>query len=133
MKLYIDCHGVLTDSSLYIDMNGKTHLERFNLRDKDAIRSLILKGWEVVIYTQSDSHTIRQFASLCGAKVQVSHDKPQPEGIYYAIGDTETDKQLLEGALNAFCPADSVVRVKHINVLKTKGGEGCIMELCKYL
>lgn len=58
------------------------------------------------------------------------------ESTYIAISDDVPDKELLENATLAFCPADAEDEIKAIDgiiVLTKKGGEGCVREAVNML
>lgn len=137
----LDCDGVMTDGTVsYPDMG-----RRFNLRDGHGIE-LLKKHTNIVPYVMSgegDQSIVLRCAKLgvighlssSNKYRQMSYDdtlfEAKKSGMYIAISDDVPDKELLENATLAFCPADAEDEIKAIDgiiVLSKNGGSGCVRE-----
>lgn len=138
MIVAIDFHGVLTDGKLNITADGKTPYETVHVRDIAAIRELIARGYEVYIVTSSKSPIIDAFCQKvkCNKITDRLKRNVFTDQQYIAVGDSAFDCELLKNAYKSYCPADAEQVVKelpNINILKTKGGGGCISEILNEL
>ena len=132
----IDFHGVLTNGKINVAANGATHYECVHVKDISAMRELAARGFEVYIVTSSSSPIIDAFCKKVGCVKIESRVKDDvlKDKAFVAIGDSSFDYKFLLNAKLAFCPADSedvLLNDPHINVLQTRGGEGCVYELLK--
>ena len=135
-----DIDGVLTNGKLTIDSNGEKLFKQFHTRDVRAIRELIFNGYEVYLVTADEWEGARHFAEKVGAMFLNLRDKSHVLTIinkpFIAIGDDAWDIPMLNDAEEKYCPKDahySVQKLKGINILKTKGGEGVVAELINYI
>jgi YrbI family 3-deoxy-D-manno-octulosonate 8-phosphate phosphatase len=140
----IDCDGVMTDGTVsYPDMG-----RRFNLRDGHGIQ-LIQEQTNIkpIIMSGEDDQSILKRCKKLGADYYLGvgdkynfikningtvfeTDVDLSNG-YIAISDDIPDKELLENATLAFCPADAEDEIKAIDgiiVLSKNGGSGCVRE-----
>lgn len=135
-----DCDGVLTDGKFWLTGNGEI-TKGFNTRDVRAIKELISWGYEFWIVTASSWPGMEHFAKKTGAAVIVERDKSKVKDLfdgrpYMAIGDDVWDVKMLDNAQYAFCPYDAnelVINRIGVVKLKSKGGDGCIVELVSLL
>ncbi len=130
----IDCDGVLTDNKVWYDNNGN-RTKGFNSSDVWAIRELISMGYYVIIWTASTWPGLEQYAKRTGADIRIQRDKGGLEDYdFICVINDVFDKPLYDSAIRSYCPSDAYIKGwKHINPLKTKGGEGVIAELVKIL
>ena len=139
--IVIDVDGVLTDGKLTIDHRGEKLFKSFHTRDVRAIRELVANGIEVYLVSADEWAGSRHFADKVGAEFMYMRDKKRLVEMlanrrWGCIGDDAWDVALLQGANMAFCPADadvSVKKIRHITVLETRAGAGCIAEIVTLL
>jgi N-acylneuraminate cytidylyltransferase len=151
IKLFItDIDGTLTDGGMYYSENGD-ELKKFNTRDGMGLQMLREAGIKTAIITSEDRQLnqrraeklkvdyIRQ-GKVNGGKVAVAQEIANEMGISMQevayIGDDINCIELLSKVGYAACPADACEKVKMvpgIAVMKKKGGEGCVRELCEKL
>lgn len=132
----IDCDHVLCDGVYYPSMGRK-----FNLRDGHGITILKQRtNIEPIIMSGEDDESIRRRAEKLDVPFRSTSNKRrllnnwyscQKGCVYIAISDDIPDKELLENATLAFCPADAENEIKAIDgiiVLSKNGGSGCVRE-----
>jgi 3-deoxy-D-manno-octulosonate 8-phosphate phosphatase (KDO 8-P phosphatase) len=132
MVFCIDIDGCLTDSKIWVTHKGEIS-KGFNSRDLAAIRELIAYGHEVHIVTASSWPGAESYLKRSGASLHILRNKEEiPFHYDVALGDSAWDIPMLRKAKFMFCPADAQSEVRimnHMNVLKTKGGEGVMCEI----
>lgn len=137
-KICIDFHGVLTNGKVNITSDGEYLFETVIVRDIAAIRELIAMGFEVYIITSSKSKIIDSFAKKVGCEKITSRIKDDLfiDTEYIALGDSAFDYKFLLNAYIAFCPKDAedvLLEDGRIQILRTKGGDGCVYELLQWI
>lgn len=151
IKLVIsDVDGVLTDGGMYYSENGD-ELKKFNTRDGMAFQLMRERGIKTAIITSENTKMVERRAAKLhidylmqgkrnGGKLEAAKEICEKMGIKLSevafVGDDVNDIELLEEVGFAFCPSDaaeSVRKLGRIIILSTKGGEGVIREMYKYL
>lgn len=149
IKLFItDVDGTLTDGGMYYSENGD-ELKKFNTRDGMGIQMLRESGIKTAIITSEDRQMNQRRAEKMkvdfirqgranGEKVAVAQEIAQELGITIQevayIGDDVNCYELLNMVGLAACPADAcdiVKSIETINIMKRKGGEGCVREFAE--
>lgn len=145
--LVMDVDGVLTDAGMYYSESGD-ELKKFNTRDGKGLELARKNGFKTAIITNENTKIVERRA----AKLQINYvfqnssNKEKVlrklssdsgiklEEIAY-IGDDLNDLPAIKIAGLSACPANAVREVKELVdiVLKTKGGEGAVRELCDLL
>lgn len=144
IPLILDVDGCMTDGTVSYPSKER----RFNLRDGHGLE-LLQKRTNIVPFIMSgeaDAGITRRAEKLgikcyLGVKNKYTHMsyderlrkvKLANNGSgYIAISDDIPDKELLENATLAFCPADAEDEIKAIDgiiVLSKNGGRGCVRE-----
>ncbi len=138
-----DVDGVLTDGSVLVTTNGEM-LRKMNVKDGYALKTALLKGYNICIITGGSNEGVRD--RLLG--LGVSHiylgahhkEKPlleyldmhqiAPKNVLY-MGDDLPDIPPMRKVALASCPQDAVAEVKAIcdYVSHRKGGEGCARDI----
>lgn len=138
----LDVDGVMTDGTVSYPSRER----RFNLKDGHGIELLTkTTNIEPILMSGEDDASIGERA----CKLKIGYHLGVPDKYkklksiiteynhifyrekYIAISDDIPDKELLEKASLAFCPADAEEEIKKIDgiiVLSKKGGEGCVRE-----
>lgn len=146
IKLFLcDVDGTLTDGGMYYSEKGD-ELKKFNTRDGMGMQMLREAGIKTGIITSENTKIVENRAKklkvdfLCqgkreGGKLEVAKDICDQMGITLDevayIGDDINCMELLETVGTKACPADACEKVKNvpsINVMKRKGGDGCVRE-----
>lgn len=146
IKLFLsDVDGVLTDGGMYYSENGD-ELKKFNTRDGMAFELLQKAGIKTGIITSENTKIVERRAFKLkvdylyqgkreGGKLAAAKEICIKENITLAnvayIGDDINCIDLLESVGIAACPIDAmeaVKKIKNIQVLKMKGGEGVVRE-----
>ena len=149
VKLFLcDVDGTLTDAGMYYTENGD-ELKKFNTRDGMGLQLLQKKGLKVGIVTSENTKMVERRAAKLGidylrqgkrdgGKLSSAREICQEMGITIQevayIGDDINCKELLSAVGFAACPADAMDEVKAIcgiEVMTTKGGEGCVREFAE--
>lgn len=141
-----DIDGVVTDGKIYT--NGQQGLYKtLALKDLDALTELKKMGYILGAITGEDNAftdhlktelPVDFFYSSKEKKnklLELIHKESLDiEEIIY-VGDGKYDIPVIEFVKWSMCPSDAIgeVREKAKVVLKTKGGEGCIAEICKWI
>jgi len=142
--LVLDVDGVLTDTSLTFDEDGKEY-KTFNAKDGQGIVSLNNAGFITAIITARLNGTVRhRFNNLkmtklyegCKNKIQALRElmkeyNLKEEEIAY-MGDDLPDICVLKVVGLPCCPNDAVEEVKqYAKFISSKnGGKGAVRELC---
>ena len=151
IKLVIsDVDGVLTDGGMYYSENGD-ELKKFNTRDGMAFQLMRERGIKTAIITSENTKMVERRAAKLnidylmqgkrnGGKLEAAKEICEKMGIKLSevafVGDDVNDIELLEEVGFCFCPADAAETVRKLGriiILPTKGGEGVIREMYKYL
>lgn len=151
IKLFItDVDGTLTDGGMYYSENGD-ELKKFNTRDGMGFQMLREAGIKTAIITSEERQLNQRRAEklkvdfICqgkvnGGKVDVAQDIAKKMGISMGevayIGDDVNCLELLSLVGFAACPADAceaIMNIPGINIMKKKGGDGCVREFADYI
>lgn len=136
ISMICDVDGVMTDGTVWYPSRERL----FHVRDGHGFQLLRERtNITPVIMSGEDDMSIVNRAKKLGVDYWLGvPDKHQfirgvysLTGGYIAISDDIPDKELLENATIAFCPADAEDEIKAIDgiiVLNKKGGEGCVRE-----
>lgn len=146
IKLFLcDVDGTLTDGGMYYSENGD-ELKKFNTRDGMGFQFLREAGIKTGIITSEDTQIVANRAKklkvdyLCqgkrdGGKLEIAKEICAQMGITLDevayIGDDVNCVELLEAVGMKACPADACEEVRNIagiQVMKKKGGDGCVRE-----
>lgn len=146
IKLFLaDVDGVLTDGGMYYSENGD-ELKKFNTRDGMAFELLRNAGIKTGIITTEETSIVERRAQKLkvdylyqskrdGGKLTAALEICEKENISLNevayIGDDINCIELLSAVGIAACPSDAmdaVKKIKNINVLTYKGGEGVVRE-----
>ena len=149
IKLIVsDFDGVFTDGCVYISEDHKES-KKINFKDIMGVSIAIKNGYKVVIISGEKTAAIdflqRKFVGLESFQgIRVKADvllkvmekySLNPEEVIY-IGDDINDIDCLNIVDNAFTVSDAVEKVKKvkkINILEAKSGEGAFREVLDYL
>ncbi len=139
----LDIDGVLTDGKVTIDSQGN-ETKTIDFKDIDAVFELKRRGVLIGLITGEATPITCVFNQRfkpdffyngCKDKVQAFEDilakaKVTQEEVCF-VGDSKHDIKLLKMVGLPVCPANAVAEVKTLAAvcLKTKGGNGCILEL----
>jgi YrbI family 3-deoxy-D-manno-octulosonate 8-phosphate phosphatase len=140
-----DVDGVLTDGGMYYGAGGD-EIKKFNVRDGAGVALLKLAGIRVGAITGENISLVERRMRKIGANFLYVgvRDKlacvekaaadlgVSPDEIAY-VGDEINDYALLGGVGVFFAVADanSIILSRADHVLKTKGGEGALREVCE--
>lgn len=146
IKLFLaDVDGTLTDGGMYYSEDGD-ELKKFNTRDGMGFQLLREHGIKTGIITSEDTRIVENRAKKLkvdflkqgkrdGGKLEVAKEICGEMGITLQevayIGDDINCMEILSNAGIAACPADACKEVKsirNINIMNSKGGEGCVRE-----
>jgi 3-deoxy-D-manno-octulosonate 8-phosphate phosphatase (KDO 8-P phosphatase) len=148
--LILDVDGVLTDGTKSYDKNHNVLSKNFKCKDFTAIKRLIATGIKVVIvsgdnFNESMSKK-RNLDFYCSRNSDLSLDKSRYVNLFEEIynipkknmafvGDDFFDLSIIKILKYTFCPSDSpnIVKNNCMTTLKSKGGEGVIVELYDFL
>tara|TARA_A100001015_G_C14812942_1_gene641527 strand:- start:393 stop:926 length:534 start_codon:yes stop_codon:yes gene_type:complete len=146
MLLILDVDGVLTDGTKVYDSEHNVLSKRYMCKDFTAIKRFIAAGVKVVflsgdIFNKTMAEK-RNIDFYCSRGEDLSLDKsrflsqfeqkyatPVDEMIF--VGDDYFDLSIIKSLKYAYCPSDAPRSVKRecTAVLKSKGGEGVVVEL----
>ncbi|PWM24457.1 MAG: acylneuraminate cytidylyltransferase [Limosilactobacillus fermentum] len=146
IKLFLtDVDGVMTDAGMYYSESGD-ELKKFNTRDGMAFQLLREAGIKTGIITSENTNIVENRAKKLkidflyqnkykGGKLAAAKDICQQLNITLDevayIGDDINCYELLSSVGIKACPADANDTIKgiyNIQILSSKGGEGCIRE-----
>jgi 3-deoxy-D-manno-octulosonate 8-phosphate phosphatase (KDO 8-P phosphatase) len=145
--LALDVDGVLTDGSVWFDVNGNEYKSLY-YRDLDAITALQRQGVIVVLITGEDGPLAEQIRQRTGAvriyrgakdKLAVlnqmcrDYDVSLDEVCY--VGDSDRDVPALKAAALGLAPSDAseAGRLAANHVLCCPGGRGVVAEACELI
>lgn len=143
-----DVDGVLTDGKMVYSQNGD-QLKNFNTRDGIAAKLLKNNNFKLALFSSSiNDKLIQNRGEFLGfdvidvglrdklerlekirEKLNVTYDN-----IIY-IGDDINDLKAMDKCKISICPSDAHKDIKNKVdwVLESKGGEGCLREVCDYI
>lgn len=149
--LVVDCDGVLTDNTVYLDDFEHEQL-RFNRADGIGLWNLGMLGIGTLILTQEQNDIIERRAKMLhvayavGGRAKLEKLRhwiadlatfdlmppvpsiTLPEVCY--IGNERNDIPVLQTVGFPVVPADSLVFPQRAYITKAKGGWGCVREVC---
>jgi len=142
-----DIDGVLTDGCIYVDCAGN-EIKKIGLCEIDALNDIKKAGYKIAALTGENTPITEYFRNKiewdsfeCGCKnkkdriieLQKNYGINQSEICY--IGDGKYDIEAISYAGLGVCPDNAIEEVKGVSdiVLKGRGGESCINELCHVL
>ena len=139
----IDVDGVLTDGSLLITTKGEM-LRKMNVKDGYALKTALLKGYNVCIISGGNNEGVRNRLKGLGVTdiyLGVHHkveplqeyldiNEIAPENALY-MGDDLPDISPMKMVALASCPQNAAAEVKAISdyVSHKNGGEGCVRDI----
>jgi YrbI family 3-deoxy-D-manno-octulosonate 8-phosphate phosphatase len=145
--LAMDMDGVLTDASVYCDING-TETKRFNVRDGMGLGLIRKIGIQTAIITKENTTIIdfraeklkidylyKGIDNKLGVLKKISEQSGiSLENIAY-IGDDINDIEILKSVGFAAVPGDAEPSLSNIAdyVCVSKGGNGCVREVCNII
>ncbi|MBI2427792.1 MAG: HAD-IIIA family hydrolase [Ignavibacteriales bacterium] len=145
--LISDVDGVLTDGGAYYSDEG-IELKKFSIRDGMGIVLLQKAGYKVAIVTTEKTKIVERRAERIKVtdlyqgvinKVEAIEDLLKKYSLTWEeaafIGDDINDVPVLKRVGFAACPADATLLNKKTAhyITKTKGGRGCVREVCDLL
>jgi 3-deoxy-D-manno-octulosonate 8-phosphate phosphatase, YrbI family len=146
--LISDVDGVLTDAGMYYSTDGH-ELKKFNTRDGKGIELVRKSGIKVMLLTAEDIEVVRARGEKLKADyvfmgIKDKHSflesffEKHPEhsfGSTAYIGDDINDLECLKRAKFSAAPVDahSLILQTVDYVCSTRGGGGCVRELCDLL
>lgn len=138
-----DMDGVLTDSGLHIEQDGKW-LRRMNIKDGYALQLAVKSGYKVVVISGSESEPVAERLLKLGVTdVFMKVNNKQSFFKDYILknnfalseilfmGDDIPDYNCMKIAGFACCPADAAVEIKQISsyISSMRGGYGCVRDV----
>lgn len=139
----LDVDGVLTDGSVLVTTSGEM-LRRMNVKDGYALKTALMKGYNVCIISGGSNEGVRDRLKGLGVTdiYLGAHHKEEPLGEYLDIhginpenalymGDDVPDIPAMKMVALATCPQNAVAEVKAIcdYVSHKNGGEGCVRDI----
>tara|TARA_R110001606_G_scaffold347789_1_gene497183 strand:- start:104 stop:649 length:546 start_codon:yes stop_codon:yes gene_type:complete len=144
--LILDVDGVLTDGTKVYDIDHNVLSKRYMCKDFTAIKRFIAAGIKVVMLSGDNFN--RQMAEkrnldfYCSRNEDLSLDKSRYLEVFSKnynidvnkmafVGDDYFDLSIIKECSTTFCPSDSpsIIKENSFHVLKSKGGEGVLIEL----
>jgi YrbI family 3-deoxy-D-manno-octulosonate 8-phosphate phosphatase len=145
--LVLDVDGVLTDAGMYYGEGGE-ELKKFNTRDGKGIELIRNMGIKTAFITNEKTLLVERRAKKLKIdfifqgvsdkaevlKKLMADNHMTPEDVAY-IGDDMNDMDAMKAVSFSATPADGARANKVIAtcVCKTKGGQGCVREVCDLL
>ncbi len=141
-----DIDGVITDGKIYTDGRAEIY-KTLAFKDLDALTELKKMGYILGVITGENNAftdylkkelSVGYFINSKEKKKKLlelmQKESLRPEEVVY-VGDGKYDIPVMEYVTWSMCPSDAIKEVKERAkvVLKTKGGEGCIAEVCKWI
>jgi YrbI family 3-deoxy-D-manno-octulosonate 8-phosphate phosphatase len=146
VKLFIsDVDGVMTDGGMYYSQSGD-EMKKFNTIDGMGFEIIRSQGIKTAIITSEDTEIVKRRAEKLkvdflvqgkrdGGKLESANKICTELGIGIEnvayIGDDINCKELLQKAGIKACPSSArkvIKSISGINIMKAKGGEGCVRE-----
>ena len=144
--LILDVDGVLTDGTKVYDVDHNVLSKRYMCKDFTAIKRFIAAGVKVIMLSGDNFN--RQMAEkrnldfYCSRNKDLSLDKSRYLEVFNKnynidvnkmafVGDDYFDLSIIKECSTTFCPSDSpsIIKENSFHVLKSKGGEGVLIEL----
>lgn len=138
-----DVDGVLTDASVLVTSKGEM-LRKMNVKDGFALKTALLKGYNICIITGGTNEGVRERLKGLGVTdiYLGAHFKNDPLEEYLDVynidpqtvlymGDDLPDIPPMKMVKLATCPQNAVAEVKTIcdYVSHKNGGEGCVRDI----
>lgn len=145
--LALDIDGVLTDGRVIIDAAGKEY-KSINYRDMDGINWSRKRGLALALLTGENTTLVDTIATRFGitniikgakdkkvALKQLSENTRVPLANICYVGDADRDVSGLKLCGLSLVPQDATKKAKEVAsvILKSKGGEGVVLEVIEYL
>jgi len=144
--IILDVDGVLTDGTKVYDESHKVLTKGFRCKDFTAIKRFIASGINVVMVSGDNFNRSmaekRNIEFYCSRNSDLSLDKSRYVSLFEEkynikseniafVGDDYFDLSIIKTLKYTFCPSDSpnIVKKNSWMTLKSKGGEGVIVEL----
>lgn len=148
--LILDVDGVLTDGTKVYDREHNPIHKTFRCKDFTAIKRFIAAGVKVIMLSgdawNRDMAQKRNIPFYCTRGDDLSLDKSRYishlESTYNVssenmafVGDDYFDLSMFKKLFWSFCPSDApqIIKNNSLYVLKSKGGDGVIVELYDFL
>lgn len=148
--LILDIDGVLTDGTKVYNEKHEVMSKRFLCKDFTAIKRMVASGIKVIMLSGDNFNRTmaekRNIDFFCTRDKNLSLDKSlfidefnQRYGVSVDemafIGDDYFDLSMFKKITYTFCPSDSpkIIKDSSLYILKSKGGEGTIVELYDFL
>ena len=148
--LILDIDGVLTDGTKVYNEKHEVMSKRFLCKDFTAIKRMVASGIKVIMLSGDNFNRTmaekRNIDFFCTRDKNLSLDKSlfidefnQRYGVSVDemafIGDDYFDLSMFKKITHTFCPSDSpkIIKDSSLYILKSKGGEGAIVELYDFL
>lgn len=145
--LACDVDGVFSDGRIYLGNEGE-ELKAFHTKDGYGLKALMAAGVEVAIITGRQSRIVSDRFTALGVKHIIQGEEQKHTALKKlqamlgvdstqtaAIGDDIPDTGMFELAALKVAPADAhpgVLRQSNY-ITRTRGGFGCVRELCDLL
>lgn len=145
--LACDVDGVFSDGRIYMGNEGE-ELKAFHTKDGYGLKALMAAGVEVAIITGRQSRIVSDRFTALGVKHIIQGEEQKHTALEKlqamlgvnstetaAIGDDIPDIGMFELATLKVAPADAHpgVLLQSNYVTRTRGGFGCVRELCDLL
>ena len=144
--LVLDVDGVLTDGTKVYDSDHNVLSKKFFCKDFTAIKRFIAAGVKVIMISGDNFNSTmankRNIDFYCSRGTDLSLDKSRFLDMFEEkygvkkekmafVGDDYFDLSIIKSLKYAYCPSDAPRSVKRecTAVLKSKGGEGVVVEL----
>jgi 3-deoxy-D-manno-octulosonate 8-phosphate phosphatase (KDO 8-P phosphatase) len=144
--LILDVDGVLTDGTKVYDIDHNVLSKRYMCKDFTAIKRFIAAGVKVVMLSGDNFNRYmaekRNIDFYCSRNKDLSLDKARYLEVFSKkynininkmafVGDDYFDLSIVRECPTTFCPSDSpsIIKENSSYILKSKGGEGVLIEL----
>ncbi|PCJ94980.1 MAG: 3-deoxy-D-manno-octulosonate 8-phosphate phosphatase [Flavobacteriaceae bacterium] len=138
-----DVDGVFTDGTVLVTTTGEM-LRKMNVKDGFALKTAILKGYNVCIISGGTNEGVRERLKGLGVtdifmgahhkiepmEAYLDKHKIKPEHVLY-MGDDLPDVPPMQLVGLATCPQDAVPEVKEVSkyISHKSGGNGCVRDV----
>lgn len=148
--LILDVDGVLTDGTKVYNQNHEVLSKSFVCKDFTAIKRLTASGIKVIMLSGDNFNRKmadkRNIDFYCTRDKNLTLDKSlflddferkynvKKENMSF-VGDDYFDLSMFTNLKYTFCPSDSpeIIKNKSLHVLKSRGGNGVLVELYDFL
>jgi D-sedoheptulose 7-phosphate isomerase len=141
-----DIDGVLTDSCIIVDENGK-EWKQISLRDVDAVYELKKLGFKIGAITGENTNITNYFEKRfpwdffyrgCKRKLEMVKEIEKRESVnndeICYVGDSKYDLELMGYVGLSVCPCDAILPIKEkANLILGESCHGWVWELLEYL